>query len=299
MAKWFSLIAFVIAAAAAYLLFESQGNVETMQKKGETLKSDLVTTQGTLKTTKETLETTKKNLADKTAEQEKTAADLATATTKLTEATTSLESIMTQLKEAKLLEEGGDLKTNIAKLTGTIKQLTDDKANAEAKIAAANADKDAAVAKAGEAEKKVAELNLMVTNLTGDKTAAEAKITDQGKVIDKYKNNIMQKGIRGRVLAVNSGWGFAVVSIGDKQGAAANKTLVVARGGQSIGKLKISNVESNQSIADIVPNTFIRGTYVQPGDDVIYTGDEKVKIDDAPAGAGAVIPPLPTHAGPQ
>ena len=97
----------------------------------------------------------------------------------------------------------------------------------------------------------------------------------------------MIKGTRGQVLAVNAGWGFCVVSLGDKRGAAANKILIVTRGGQAIGKVRIINVEASQSVADIIPSSFARGMYVQPGDEVIYTGDDRVREEPAPADSNA------------
>ena len=103
----------------------------------------------------------------------------------------------------------------------------------------------------------------------------------------------MEKGTRGRVMAVNSGWGFAVLSIGDKQGAAANKVMIVGRNGQAIGKVKITSVEANQSIADIIPGSFVRGSFLQPGDEVIFTGEDKVKTEVAagvPADGAAELP---------
>jgi len=82
-------------------------------------------------------------------------------------------------------------------------------------------------------------------------------------------------------MAVNSGWGFCVLNIGDNQGAAANRVLVVARNGRGIGRVRITSVEATQSVADILPSTFLRGMYVQPGDSVIYTGDDKAAEEPA------------------
>lgn len=79
---------------------------------------------------------------------------------------------------------------------------------------------------------------------------------------------------KGRVLAVNPNWDFCVVSLGDKQGGTINQVLIVARDGQAIGKVKITQVEAAQSIADIVPGTFAKNTFVQPGDDVVFTGED-------------------------
>src|SRR5205085_3962308 len=79
----------------------------------------------------------------------------------------------------------------------------------------------------------------------------------------------------GRVLTVNAGWDFCVLNIGDMHGAAANRIAVVARGGKAIGKVKIASVETSGSIADIIANSFAKGMSVQPGDDIIYTGNDK------------------------
>jgi hypothetical protein len=126
----------------------------------------------------------------------------------------------------------------------------------------------------------------------------DEKVSKQKTVIDRYQKDFMVKGTRGRVLAVNAGWGFCVISIGDRQGAAASKIMVVVRGGQAIGRVKIINVETSQSVADIIPSSFVKGTYVQPGDDVIFTGEDKVREEQsgeaAPGpGTAAVLPTLP------
>ena len=125
-------------------------------------------------------------------------------------------------------------------------------------------------AKITTAETKVNELTTVNETLLAQKKDAEEKIASQTKVVDRYQKNIMQKGVRGSVLAVNAGWGFCVLSIGDRQGAAANKIMIVARGGQAIGKVKIINVEHSQSVADIIASSFTRGMYVEPGDEVIF-----------------------------
>jgi len=291
MAKWFSLIAFIVAAGAAYLLFESQGLVENLQKKGAEIKTDLDSTKGALRKKTDELTAVTADLAKEKTAKETALAEAASKKEEADKANGELNSIRQALVDAGI-KDAADLKTGLGALKETIAKLSADSKAAEEKIAAATKDKEEAVAKAAEAEKKANELDIAMKTLTTAKDELDKKSVAQGKVIDKYKNNIMEKGVHGRVLAVNSGWGFAVVSVGDKQGAAQGKTLVVSRGGQAIGKLRISNIESNQSIADIVTGSFVGGSYVQPGDDVVYTGDEKVKLDDA----GAVgSPALPVH----
>ncbi len=77
-------------------------------------------------------------------------------------------------------------------------------------------------------------------------------------------------GLEGEVMAVNQGWNFVVVSIGDRQGAEANSELIVKRGDTMIGKLKITSVEPSTSIADIIPDSVSKGQRVLPGDRVIF-----------------------------
>jgi hypothetical protein len=81
---------------------------------------------------------------------------------------------------------------------------------------------------------------------------------------------MMQEGLEGRVLAVNPAWNFVVLSIGDRQGVVNNAEMLLKRGGQYLGKVRITSVEPSTSIADIVANTLPSGVAVQPGDSVIF-----------------------------
>lgn len=292
MAKIFSILTLLIAAGAAYLGMESNKLVQTLQTKGQEnydgwqkTKKTLSDTQAELKTTKETLATTQANLEKTAAELATAKDDLGKARTELAAATAakdtaekSLADIKTQIEAALpgiKLDEIGKLPGMISEMTNKVKELettvtklTNDLANEQAKV----------------------------VGLEGDKKTLEEQTTKQKTQIKRYTDYTMEKGIRGRVLAVNAGWGFCVISIGDKQGGAPNKTLVVARDGQAIGKVKITNVEASQSIADILPGTFARGTYVQPGDTVIYTGEERPVLEDTlPGGANSTNPGLPVR----
>lgn len=83
------------------------------------------------------------------------------------------------------------------------------------------------------------------------------------------------KAPHGKVIAAEPSWGFTILNIGERQGARPDTNYMVARGGSPIGKLKVTSVEPNQSIAEMLPATFARGTRVRPGDDVFYYPEEK------------------------
>jgi hypothetical protein len=269
--------------------------VEKLKNAAELQHTDLVATKDKLKKTEKDLTDTKADLATAKDELAKTKdelvkaeAELMTAKTALAAAEKTLDDTKTEL--ATLKKTYDDLVASVGGKPEDLKKQIDDMKAAKTEL-----------------ETKVAELTTVNGTLAAQKKEAEEKvkgteekISTQTKTIKRYKDGFVQKGLSGTVLAVNSGWGFCVLSIGDRQGAAANKIMIVARGGQAIGKVKIINVETSQSVADIIPSSFARGTYVQPGDQVIYTGDDKVREEPAPATdiAPAVnilpgVPPLP------
>ena len=75
------------------------------------------------------------------------------------------------------------------------------------------------------------------------------------------------------MLAVNPAYNFVVLSLGARQGVEANSEMLVLRGGSFIGKIRISSVEPATAIGDIITSTLVRGVRVQPGDTVVYAGN--------------------------
>jgi uncharacterized protein YlxW (UPF0749 family) len=292
MAKIFSGLTLLVALAATFFGFQSKELVGKLQVAADRDHTDLLDTRSKLDKTKDKLKTTEEELASTKEELTKTQTDLTSAKTDLEKAKTDLAMAEDKLRttetelagvKAKLKEIGDvpvdDLMKQIAEMKAKIPDLE---------------------SKNRELEIVKAELTTKVETAQNRVKDTEDKMASQHKVIDRYQKNIMQKGIRGSVLAVNSGWGFCVLSIGDRQGAAANKIMIVARDGQAIGKVKIINVEASQSVADIIPSSFTRGTYIQPGDSVIFTGEDKVREEAATTGGNAPaapaspgVPPLP------
>lgn len=80
-------------------------------------------------------------------------------------------------------------------------------------------------------------------------------------------------GIRGTVLAVNQAYNFVVLSMGARQGVEPNSEMLILRSGSFIGKIRISSVEPATAIGDIITSTLARGVQVQPGDTVVYAGN--------------------------
>lgn len=290
MAKIFSLLTLLAAAAAIFFGFKGKELVDKLQVAADREHTDLLATRDKVKKVEKERDDTKAELTSTKDELEKTKEAVVKAEGEAKKAKEELVAAMAETEKAK-----ADYVTVKASLDG-LKVVLGDKDPAEIlkSVTAMEAANKEMTAKVAEADIKLTEQKEVIKALEAKRKSVEAQFADKEKTIKRYKENVMEKGTRGRVLAVNSGWGFCVISIGDRKGAAANKVLIVARDGQAIGKVKITNIEASQAVADILPSTFVRGTYVEPGDEVIFTGDDKVREEAAApaAAAGSVTSPL-------
>ncbi|MBI2947667.1 MAG: hypothetical protein HYY23_08465 [Verrucomicrobia bacterium] len=75
-------------------------------------------------------------------------------------------------------------------------------------------------------------------------------------------------GLKGKILAVDPKYDFVVLDIGGNQGVLENGQMLVNRDGKLVGKVRITKVEPNRSIANILPD-WKQGD-VQEGDLVLY-----------------------------
>ena len=57
----------------------------------------------------------------------------------------------------------------------------------------------------------------------------------------------------GKVVVFDPKWNFVVVNVGEDQGAIENAELLVSRNGTLIAKVKITSVQKDRSIANLVP----------------------------------------------
>lgn len=217
--------------------------MNTAQKERDEAKKSLEDTQATLKQ-KEA------DLTDAKAAADKAKGDLTKAMVDVEEKTKTLSDIQTQLDALK--KEIGDIKPS--ELAAKIKELTDSKNRADTELAEAKAVAEAMKARADE---------------------LSATMDGKDRTIQEYKSNYVRQGLSGKVVAYNPGWNFVVLNIGDKAGLKAGVQMVVLRGGNMVGKVKVTSVESSTAIADVLPGTIARGDSVQPGDTVVFEGNRR------------------------
>ena len=75
-------------------------------------------------------------------------------------------------------------------------------------------------------------------------------------------------GLRGKIVAVDPKYNFVVLDIGQDQGAKARGVMMVDKDGKLLGKVRITSVSKNQSVANIIPE-WKRGNIME-GDEVLY-----------------------------
>jgi len=111
--------------------------------------------------------------------------------------------------------------------------------------------------------------------LLADKINGTKERSTQSVETEKKKRTVAggNPGIRGTVLAVNQAYNFVVLNLGGRQGVEPNSEMLVLRGGAFIGKIRISSVEPATAIGDIITSSLARGVQVQPGDTVVYAGN--------------------------
>jgi chromosome segregation ATPase len=184
-------------------------------------------------------------LADLRAKAEKATADLAAAQKDLSEKNAELDAKAQQLAEL----EAKSKKTSQpnASVEGLKKQIE-------------------------EKQQQIEEKDLLSTSLQNKLKDVEAQLSELRQREAQRRAGAMRNGLEGRILAVNSSWNFVVISLGDRNGVVNNAEMLIKRGSQLIGKIRITSVEPSTSVADIVANSVRSGMSVQPGDTVIYRG---------------------------
>lgn len=282
MAKLFIGLAIVVMLGAAVLSFLTKAQADKLQSN--------------LKETKQTLARTETTLKKTEGELKKSTEELAVANTKVEQQTTEIamlkrdkEKAEMELVEAKMAldSKSKELADIQEKMKGT------DPSKPTVDPAVVMAELEAKKSELAKAQNELAEKAQMVETLNKTKVENDEKLASANKEIERYRAGVTKAGLTGKILAVNPGWNFVVLSVGDRQGAATGGSMIVTRGGEPIGRVRITSIEPSTSIADIIPGSVRRGVTVQPGDAVVYEGPRS-----KPNALGAPAPGVPAPVAP-
>ena len=202
--------------------------------------------------------------AQRSAERDKQEAeDLAeTRLAELTDAKDSLKNAMTALGQQRA--RGDELDTQLSEVTD---QLLDARRELQSWIALGVDQQYVYTMK-----QRIADAHDEIAAITEEKTVLLRQMDQMryelGRFVGPTQKVVMRDGLEGSVQAIDSDWGFVIVNVGEKDGARENGELLVSREGKLIGKLLISSVEDNRSIANVIPG-WVQSD-IQVGDVVAY-----------------------------
>lgn len=183
-------------------------------------------------------------------------------------------------------------------LTGAIERITREIASLDEQIAEQQAEIDNYEAVIAELQEffrdmevdNLEQLNDMIEELAQDRVAREREVAEVEAAIEAANSDISRlegqivtarRGLAERaqrvqvntreplIVAVNNEWGFVIINAGTREGFTAENTLLAKRGDRFIAKLSVTSITDNQIVADLVPDTLVRGAALQPGDRVI------------------------------
>lgn len=198
--------------------------------------------------------------ADNTYEDlQNTKKDLENTRTELAQTKTELDSTKNQLADAqnKVTELTADLEQKEAELTmakGRIDQLEQDKTMLQSQIDGLNNQ----LVKADEEIRGLQEKVTMLDDIIKKEDMRQGRLG----------TGVVPVGTTGKVVVVNPDWNFVVLDIGSDSGLVPNAEMMVHRGDQLVGKVRVSSVEKGMAVAEIM-NDWTQQP-LEEGDHVLY-----------------------------
>jgi multidrug efflux pump subunit AcrA (membrane-fusion protein) len=242
---WIALVGAIAAVGAGIALILKYNDT----------KVNLANTEAARQTAVHTIEKDKVAYTELSQAKAKTDADLATANTNIADLNTQLDAAKKQAADANTALEtaNANVKAEQDKLDAISKSLggrNPDEVVAEATKTKADLD-------AAEAEKKILQDSLQ---------ESQTKVADLMDALNRSKTGTMPPGISGKVTFVDLAWNFVILDVGLSNGVVPNGELIVYRGKTFLGKVRVTKVDPNDAVAEILPD--VKGA-IQIGDKVI------------------------------
>ena len=125
----------------------------------------------------------------------------------------------------------------------------------KAKLAAAEQARDAAAQQAKDVTDKIKALTDQVAAAEGEKKIISEKFKESDAKNRYYEGKegvTLPEGLSGKVLYYDKTWNFTVLDIGKKKGVLPSGVMILHRGTDIIGKVRIATVDDDCSIADFM-----------------------------------------------
>ena len=254
MGKFLLYISIAISLATAGIGFLNRGQLVEVSAERDSTKQSLAQKEQALAQVTEEKTKLDEQIASIAASGDQEKAALASATAAREQATKDLAASQAALVQKE--SEVAQLRTEL------------DAKNKE--LAEKTTEQDPATDPSAELKTQLAENQQLLSAAQAKLNQAQAELSDLRAKEQQRTRRAMRDGLEGRILAVNPAYNFVVLSLGDRNGVVSNSEMLIKRGNQFLGKVRVTSVEPSTSIADIVANSVPRGLAIQPGDHVIY-----------------------------
>jgi len=260
MQKILVIVAIIFSLAAAGVGYLNRGKLITLKEESAKYQADLSAAQKKSAASAAELKSANEKIAILDSDKEKIAAELVEA----------------RSEKEKAVATQGDLQKQISDRDNTLAQQKTDLSAKDSRIAELESKVSQIAQPTGgqteELKKQLSEKDILNTSLQTKLKEQDTQLASLKEREAQRRAKMMRPGLEGRILAVNSSWGFVVLSLGDRNGVVSGAEMLIKRGPQLVGKVRITSVEPSSSIADIVANSVRNGLSVMPGDTVIYSG---------------------------
>ncbi|GAT34105.1 hypothetical protein TSACC_22529 [Terrimicrobium sacchariphilum] len=260
MGKILLFASFVFVVASGVLGFLNKTKLDATRESLASVEEKSSQTQQALTSTKKELNDANTNLATVKAERDQATSQVTSLQSDVEKAKSEVASLTTQKTAAE--SQVTQLQADVQSKQQELENLR----NAQ-QTPATQGPSQEQLAIQKEQETLIAQLQQKVDNQTSE-------LSKYRQADEDRKQGLMRPGTEGKILAVNPAWNFVVLSLGDKNGVVNNAELLIKRGRQLIGKVRVTSVEPSTSIADIVSNSVPQGVVINPGDRVIYQSAE-------------------------
>jgi predicted RNase H-like nuclease (RuvC/YqgF family) len=240
-----ALVGAFVAAGAGYMAYQKFG----------TDKSDLTTSQQEAQTAKSAAAKASQEAQAATQASEAAKTDLATAQSKVDDLNGKLTKA--QQTQDDLTAAVAQAKDTATKAQADLQKINDSLGGQTAEQIKAAAQTAQDKLQADEAEQKILQDQLQ---------QSQTLVDSLKKDINNAKVGFIPPGVSGKVTFVNRTWNFVVLNVGLSNGVVPNGELIVYRGKNFLGKVRVTSAEANTSVADILPDA---KPNIQIGDDVL------------------------------
>lgn len=169
-----------------------------------------------------------------------------------------LEQTRSQLEEAR---------TEIVQLNDTIRSKNEELEEKSSLIASLEDEKSMLESQVDDLNEQIASLQDEIATLEEDKSMLETQLEKCEGALNP-ENIKMEPGTTANILYANPDWNFVVIDIGSADDAQAGVEMIVYRGEDMIGKIRISAVQEHVSVAEVL--TDFQQDTIKEGDHVLY-----------------------------